>query len=627
MDRELKQSKVKRKPGPRKTTTTPRPERDMEDKLFLEHYRICTNADESSHEVSRTGAAINYKAIDVRSSEPVTLQLVPFASIDPAALEQFQESARSAQKLDHLNIARLLAVGVEDEYIVLVSEHVEGETADSWIVAHGPMTADAVLRIGIQVVRALAAAAFFSLSHRAIQPSNIMIVPGRTEDGGWPFVKLLNFGLAGLESHSDSVKARELAPSIAPQFASPEQLQNRALDFRSEIYSLGATMCFLLTGAVPLALAGKKPRFRGRRLPELRHAPKVLRNLLAYMLQENSEQRPQDPVLFEQEIRKCLTRVERHQAIRRKLGMPIPAVIARPSSKESRLLPTPAMQILGGVLVFVALLLISAAAAAFLLPRGTIPFFHLSRGSAKIGVPIGLPDAVATASNTSAPVVASTSPTANQSAPVVTNQLLTNPSPAPVASEASPPAQIASTTLESQPKAPANQPGTNSSSAPEASVASSPPQIASTTHESQPEQAAGVAGENSAAQPTPASKQASENATSGSDSGSRSKAKTIASNSKRRSTSQRARSAQSSLDELDSRAPRGARSGSVHARFLGRTADGRTIMRLPSGHIVVVTPGAPDEELNFPPRHRMIERPEVFAPRQPFYPPGYSPYD
>jgi serine/threonine protein kinase len=557
----------------------------MEDKVFLEHYRIRTNADESPREVSRTGAAINYKAIDSRSNEPVALQLVPLASIDPAALEQFQERARSAQKLDHINIAKLFAVGVEHEYIALASEYVEGETADSWIVAHGPMSADTVLRIGIQVVRALAAAAFFSLTHRAIQPFNIMIVPGRTDDGGWPLVKLLNFGLAGLESHSDSVEARELAASIAPQFASPEQLQNRALDFRSEIYSLGATMCFLLTGAVPLD--GRRTRFRARRLPELRRAPRALRNLLDYMLQENPEQRPQDPVLFEQEIRKCLTKVERRQAIRRKLGMPIAAVIPRPASKESKPLPTPAMQIVGGALVFVALLL-TAAAAAFLLPKGTIPFFHLSRGPDKIGVPVGVP--AATASATSVPVIASTLPAPNQPAPVV-----------------------------------ANQPTTNSSSAPIASNASSPAQIASATHESQPEPPAEAPDESSASQGKPASKQDSE--TSDSDSSLRSRAKTIASNSKRTSTSRRGRAAQSSPDEFDSGTSGGLRSGSVHARFLGKTADGRRILRLPSGRIVVVTPGAPDEEVDAP-RHRAIKRPEIFVSRpEPFYPPGYPGYD
>jgi serine/threonine protein kinase len=597
----------------------------MECTTFLEHYRIRTDADESSHEVSRTGAAINYKAIDVRSSEPVALQLVPLASVDPAALEQFKERARSAEKLDHVNIARLLAVGVEGEYIALVSEYAEGETADSWIVSHGPMTADAVLRIGIQVVRSLAAAAFFSLTHRAIQPSNIMIVPGRTDDGGWPLVKLLNFGLAGLESHSDSVEARELALSIAPQFASPEQLQSRALDFRSEIYSLGATMCFLLTGAVPLALGGKKARFRGRRLPELRRAPKALRNLLGYMLQENPEQRPQDPVLFEQEMQKCLAKVERRQALRRKLGMPMAAVIPRPALKESKPLPTPAMQILSGVLVFVVLLLTGVAAATFLLPSRTIAFFHLSRGRDKIGVPVGVPDAVATASTTSAPGIASASPPASQPAPGAANQP-PNPSPAPVATGPSSPAQIASTTLESKPEPPSNQPATNSSSAPVPSNASSPAQIASTTHESQPQPPAEGPDDSSASQEKPASKQDSE--ASDSASSSRDKSKTITSNSKRTSRSQRAREADSSPNEYARSAPRRNRSSSVHARFLGTTADGRMILRLPSGHIVVVTPGAPDEEVNAPPRHRAIERPEIFVPRpEPVYPSGYPPYD
>jgi serine/threonine protein kinase len=563
----------------------------MEDKVFLEHYRLRTNADESLREVSRTGAAINYKAIDVRSSEPVALQLVPLASVEPASLVQFRERARSVQKLDHVNIAKLFAVGVEHEYIALVSEYVEGETADSWIVAHGPMTADAVLRIGIQVVRALDAAAFFSLTHRAIEPSNIMIVPGRTDDGGWPLVKLLNFGLAGLESHSESVEARELAPPIAPQFASPEQLQNRALDFRSEIYSLGATMCFLLTGAVPLAPDGRRARFRARRLPELRRAPRALRNLLAYMLQENPGQRPQDPVLFEQEIRKCLTKVERRQAIRRKLGMPIPAVIPRPASKESKPLPTPAMQILHGALVFAAILLMGVAVAAFLLPKGTIPFLHVSHAPDKIGVPVGVPDAAATASTTSMPVIASTLPAPNQPAPVVANQPTTNSSPAAIASNASSPAQIASATNESQPEPPAERPD-----------------------------------ESSASQEKPASEQAAE--TSDSASRSHNKAKTIASNSKRTSRSQRAREADSSPNDYARSAPGRGRSGSVHAKFLGTTADGRMILRLPSGHVVVVTPGAPDEEVNAPPRHRAIERPESFVPRPPpVYPPGYPPYD
>src|SRR5207244_8953336 len=173
--------------------------------------------------------------------------------------------------------------------LALLSEQFDGGRAGWWIVAHGPMPADAALRVGLQVVRAIGAAAFFNLTHRAIQPSNLMIVPGQSPDGGWPFVKLLNLGLAGLELHSDSSEAIELAPSISPQFASPEQLLNREIDFRSEMYSLGATMCFLLTAATPLAVTGMKARLRLQRLPELRRAPKVLHDLLLHLLRENPE--------------------------------------------------------------------------------------------------------------------------------------------------------------------------------------------------------------------------------------------------------------------------------------------------------------------------------------------------
>src|SRR6266481_2551953 len=251
----------------------------MEHMTFCEHYRVCE--DEAAHEVSRTGAAINYKATDTRSHERVQLQLIPLATIDPGKLDQLKERAETAEKLDHVNVAKTFAVGVEHDYFAIVSEHFEGETADSWIVENGPMAADAALWVALQVVRAIGAAAFFNLTHRAIQPSNLMIVPGQSPDGGWPFVKLLNFGLAGLEElHSDSAEASELAPTISPQFASPEQRANGEIDFRSEMYSLGATMCFLLTGAAPLAVSGMKARLRIQRLPELRRAPKVLHNLL-----------------------------------------------------------------------------------------------------------------------------------------------------------------------------------------------------------------------------------------------------------------------------------------------------------------------------------------------------------
>src|SRR6184192_935429 len=397
----------------------------MEPTTFFEHYRICTNEDESAQEVSRTGAAINYKAIDTRSHEPVRLQLVPLATIDPEKLAQLKERAETAEKLDHVNIAKTFAVGVEHDYFALVSEHFEGETADSWIVANGPMVADAALRVGLQVVRAIGAAAFFNLTHRAIQPSNLMIVPGESPDGGWPFVKLLNFGLAGLELHSDSAEARELAPSISPQFASPEQRANGEIDFRSEMYSLGATMCFLLTGAAPLAVKGMKARLRIQRLPELRRAPKPLHNLLIYLLRENPENRPQDPVALEKQIRDCLTKIDPRQAIGRKLGLPLAAVVPR-KSKQPKQPATPLAQVLRGFAAVAVLVLAAAAAAEYFFPD-KIPYF---RRSEQIGVPVGVPDAAK---------FATTPSQATTAAPVAANQPAQNTSPAIAAANKSSP--------------------------------------------------------------------------------------------------------------------------------------------------------------------------------------------
>jgi serine/threonine protein kinase len=577
----------------------------MEQTIFFEHYRICTNDEGSPVASSRIGAAINYKAIDIRSNEAVALQLIPIATVDPVKRQQFEERARAVQKVDHINIAKVLTVGVDQDYVGLISEYVDGDAADSWIVNHGPMTADAVLRIGLQVVRALGAAAFFGLTHRAIQPSNLMIVRGQTADGGWPLVKLLNFGLAGLEIYSDGIETHELTATAAPQFASLEQLLNRPLDFRSEMYSLGATMCFLLTGAVPLAVGGMKARLRVRQLPELRRAPKALRSLLVHMLRENPDNRPQDPVAFEREIQECLINIERRQAIGRKLGISLAVVTPRSTSPSrtgtrSTSPPTPMTQVWRGVLAVAALLLTVAIVGAFFLPEGKIPFRHRSADK-EIGVPVGVPNASVAPSV--APVVADQSPV-NQNPPPNIQEA----QPTPVAS---PVAQIAAAKA-NEPSPPAEGPDDQSAAQPNNSPADTevPPSVASRDVSTQ---SSSVANSDSA-----------ESSATGSLSPSSSRKKTIASTSRRPSTSQRSRLAQQLGPGPNDTglAPRPRHSGEVRARFVGMTPDGRVILRLPSGRIVTVAPGPNDEDVFVPRPHR-----RVFIERRTYGPPPLQPFD
>jgi len=534
---------------------------DMEHTTFLGHYRIATNYDGAPREVGRAGTAITYRATDSRSGEPVSLKLIPFTSLDPQAQEQFEEQARTAQQLHHINIVKVLDFGKEVGQFVYVSEYLEGETVDSWIEEHGPMPPDAVLRVAAQVVSALSAASLHRLTHRAIQPSNLLIVPGPTAEGGWPFVKLIDVSSAGPKLHSRPGDAPDEDSSVARQFASPEQLQHGTVDFRSAIYSLGATMYFLLTGAAPPAKV---------RLRELRRFPKALRNLLAHMLRGNPNDRPQDLAALEKEISKCLTKIEKRHAFGRALGIPLAAV----TSKEPKTPPTPLAQVVRGTLVAAGLLLAVGVLAAFLLPDDINPFRHRTTARRVIGVPIGV-------SNTSP----STSAQATNATPIVGDQPIANASPP---TQNLPPNIPQEQTPNSEPAGavnPPNPPNANSNASTQAD-------------NSGQEQATSSAQANVAPQPAATSESSSPTQ--------REKAAGLASN--------RVRTGQSSLDERDSQPPpRRGRSG--HARVVGITSDGKLIFRLPSGRTAIVAPDS-DEDQIVPRRQRRLdmERGQTVSP-------------
>jgi serine/threonine protein kinase len=540
----------------------------MERTTFLGHYRISVNHDGTPREVSRAGPAITYKAKDSRSGEPVSLKLIPITSIEPETLEQLEEQARAAQHLHHINIAKVLDGGKEAEHFVYVSEYLEGETLDLWVAEHGPMPPDAVLRVAAQVVSALSAASFHRLVYRAITPSNLLIVPGPTADGGWPLIKLTDSGSSDLKLDSDRGDAPERDLSNAAQFASPEQLQHGTVDFRSEVYSLGATMYFLLTGTAPRAKM---------RLQQLRQFPKALRNLVAQMLRANPDKRPQDPVALAEAIRGCLVKTERRQAFARRLGIPLAAVTPRhPGAPQ-----TPLAQVLRGIVVVAILVLAAAVLGAFFLPDDINPFRHRTAAKQEIGVPIGVPEM-----SPSAPVEPINTP------PIVANQPITSASPADTNPPLNvPPAQTSEDQLATA-ATPTNgtSPGSNASAEPENSD----------QEQATPSTQANIAPQSGSA----------------GESNSPSKKKSVA------SSSRRARTADIAVNGRP-RLPR----GSMRARFIGITSDGRLIFRSPSGRTVIATPGSEDEDEIAPrrQRRRYIERGQTISPPQ--FAPDDFPYD
>jgi len=531
--------------------------------MFSENYSVCLNEDGSPREIARSGPVVTYKAIGSDSGRVVAMQLIPIASIDEVERVRFEENARTAQKLDNTNLAKVFDVGVEHDHFVFVSEYLEGETADAWVRAHGPMPADAVLRIGLQVMNVLAKAATQSLAHRSIQPANLMILPGAAFDGGWPGVKLLNFGLGGLKVHSDESDTHEIAPPMQREFSSPEQRENRPVDFRSDIFSLGAAMWFLLTGSAPSPLPTTES---GPRLSAPTGAvPRFVRNLVSLMVRTNPEERPQDPAAFAEKIHACLQKAERQTAFTRSFApAAIPTTI--PIREKRRIAPALAL----------------AAAIVALASFGAFYLVRSQRQSKPLGVIIGVPE---TAEASALPVTASASPSpivnqvAEQPGLVVQQspKQAASPAPTPENVSSSPQSpQLAANNRMAEPPVPAEGPSetkqapVSSESPPAEKNESAPPDLPNHTElpakDSLATTASGDEPPNSSGHVATAKKRNDSNA------------------SKTKARRQRVAksSAHGPLPPL--------RVGSVPARLVGTTPSGNWVLRLPSGETIITPP-------------------------------------
>jgi hypothetical protein len=554
----------------------------MERTTFLKNYRIRLQYDGSPYEPDRNGSAISYEAVDERTGEPVSVTLIPAASIDLAEREEFEEHISSAQKLRHANIAKILDFGRESDDYAYVSERLSGETLASWVRSHGPMPADATLRVGEQVVSVLSSAGFHKLPYPPIQPSDVMLVPGQTAEGTWPLVKVTNFGLPAIMARP----APQLSESDVPDKSAGEQEVNDqqfgllATDIRSEIYSLGVSLYFLLTG---IALSAEALQHG----PKLSGFPKPLRVLLGRLLHRNPDQRPKDLLVVTEMIRESLGKIERRRTLSDRYGIPLRTSVPQPrKARPRRLVQTAA--------VVGVLLLLAAAIAPMVFPDSVGKLVRGIQKPKQVGVLVGVPDSSPAASQPETQVTRNTSispPAVVSSQPAKSNALPETPAPTNAATTPNP-FHVSPADVQQAQIANAQSHGAAPTNAAENAAAATPDSAAPTDTA-----ANSLAQANTEPPPATASRSAAEN-----------KKKSVA------STAKRAHASRSSA----AYSPRG-RTGSVRSRVMGITSDGRLILRLPSGRTAIV---APDDEESAP-RHRnrgYIDRDQMFGP-----PPGSGP--
>lgn len=203
---------------------------------FADRYQII-------EELGKGGMGRVYKVMDKEVNAKVALKLIkPEIAADENTIERFRNELKTARDVSHKNVCRMYDLNREEGSYYITMEYVTGEDLKSFIRRSKQLAIGTAVSIAKQVCEGLAEAHRLGIIHRDLKPSNIMI----DRDGN---VRIMDFGIARSLREKSITGAGVMIGT--PEYMSPEQVEGKEVDQRSDIYSLGVILYELVTGRVP----------------------------------------------------------------------------------------------------------------------------------------------------------------------------------------------------------------------------------------------------------------------------------------------------------------------------------------------------------------------------------------
>jgi predicted Ser/Thr protein kinase len=190
------------------------------------------------------GMGVVYRALHVQMGHDVAVKILsPSLAQDQEYVTRFFREAGAAGQIDHPNVVRVIDVGKFEDRYYLVMEYVHGETLDAVLEKERKLPLERATKIIREIASGLAAAHRSGIVHRDVKPGNILISPD-----GKPH--LTDFGLA---RHAETRRGLTIEGTFlgTPEYSSPEQVEGKKVDHRTDLYSLGCTYYQLLSGTLP----------------------------------------------------------------------------------------------------------------------------------------------------------------------------------------------------------------------------------------------------------------------------------------------------------------------------------------------------------------------------------------